>query len=328
MRAAGVDTSVGPVSVVVPLRDEATSLEVLLESIARQSRPPDEIVLVDGGSCDGTPELARQLTSGDPRVRVIEIGDATPGAGRNAGIAAAAHEWIALTDGGIELEADWLEKLEAAAGRNHGDVVYGMYEPFPGSFFDRCAALAYVEPARPSGGRRVRPPFIASALMRRSVWRAAGGFPDLRAAEDQIFIERVRRSGASSVSEPDARVWWHVAPTFPGTFRRFRAYSRHNVTARQEQHWHHGVARQYALALPFLLLGLRRRTWLLVPGFGFSARVISRAIRGRDEKNIGWALHPARLTVVAAITATVDAAMFVGWIDALLERTHAPSRGS
>src|SRR4051795_10341592 len=88
------------VSLVVPVRNEEGSLAALVESICRQTRAPDEVVLVDGDSTDRTVALARALTAGDPRFRVIEAGPATPGRGRNLGIAAAHHEWIALTDAG------------------------------------------------------------------------------------------------------------------------------------------------------------------------------------------------------------------------------------
>src|SRR5207244_861116 len=89
------------ISLVIPVRNEEQSLPLLVESIRAQTRPPDEIILVDGGSTDGTVALAGALTAADPRFRVIEAGDATPGRGRNVGIAAARHDWIALTDAGI-----------------------------------------------------------------------------------------------------------------------------------------------------------------------------------------------------------------------------------
>ena len=95
------------------------------------------MILVDGGSSDGTVGLARKLTQGDQRFRIVEAGDATPGRGRNVGIATATHEWIALTDAGIRLDPLWLEKLLAVACRNPEiEVVYGNYEPLTRNFFE------------------------------------------------------------------------------------------------------------------------------------------------------------------------------------------------
>ena len=126
------------VSLVVPVRNEAATIEELVDSIAGQTRPPDEVVIVDGGSLDGTAGRARAATHDDGTVRVIEAGPATPGRGRNVGIAAARHEWIALTDAGIRLDPRWLEELLAAAARNpSAGVVYGNYEPV----IDSCVSL-------------------------------------------------------------------------------------------------------------------------------------------------------------------------------------------
>ena len=198
------------VSLVIPVRNEEESLPALLDSIRRQTFQPAEVILVDGGSTDDTVKLARQMATSDARLRVIETTGATPGRGRNIGIEAARYEWVALTDAGIRLEPDWLEHLVAEARADEDvKVVYGNYEAVTKSFFERCAALAYLPPkAERGGGRMVRGPIIASALIRREVWEAVGGFPDLRAAEDLFFMEHI------SVST--SRLLGHRAPPSGG----------------------------------------------------------------------------------------------------------------
>ena len=52
---AGASTAI---SLVVPVREEEGSLAALVDSIRRQTRPPDEVLLVDGGSTDRTVALA------------------------------------------------------------------------------------------------------------------------------------------------------------------------------------------------------------------------------------------------------------------------------
>src|ERR1700730_4269067 len=76
------------VSVVMPLRNEAQSLPFVIAGLQQQTYAPAEVVLIDGGSTDDTVALARRLTQGDARFRIIEAGDATPGRGRNLGTAA------------------------------------------------------------------------------------------------------------------------------------------------------------------------------------------------------------------------------------------------
>src|SRR5437016_8551578 len=71
------------ISLVVPVRNEEASLPGLISSIRRQTRAPDEIILVDGGSTDQTVTVATELSTDDPRFRILEAGEATPGRGRN-----------------------------------------------------------------------------------------------------------------------------------------------------------------------------------------------------------------------------------------------------
>ena len=56
------------VSIVVPVRDEEHSIRELLDSLLAQTRPPDEILVVNNASTDETGEVARAV----PGIRVIE----------------------------------------------------------------------------------------------------------------------------------------------------------------------------------------------------------------------------------------------------------------
>jgi glycosyltransferase involved in cell wall biosynthesis len=307
------------VSLVVPLRNEESTLPALIASIEGQTRRPDEVLLVDGSSTDRTVAVAHELTRQAPRYRIVEAGPATPGRGRNVGIAAAQYEWIALTDAGIRLEPTWLAELIAVAGREPGvEVVYGNYEPDTASFFEECAALAYVPPRqrRPVGS--LRAPSIASTLLRREVWQQVGGFPDWRAAEDLWFLEAIDRHGYRVGWAPAATVHWQLAPTLARTFRRFALYSKHNVWAGRQRYWHHGVARQYvAAALVGLLALVHSPWWLCALLVGALARVAKRIAAHREGRSIGWLFHPLRFALVALILATLDLATFVGWVQAL-----------
>lgn len=308
-----------PVSVVVPVRDEEASVPSLVEALKRQTYQPAEVVIVNGGSTDRTAEVVRQLTAGDERFRLLDAGAGTPGRNRNLGAEAAAHEWLAFTDAGARPVAAWLEELVKAAEEEAGaQVVYGNYEPVVGSFFERCAALAYPPPkARRPGGKMTRGPSTASLMMRREVWQELGGFPDLRAAEDLIFMGRVAAAGFRIAWAPGATVWWQMQPTLARTFRRFVLYSKHNVRAGRQWDWHYGVARQYAVAAVFVLLGIVHSPWWLVGLLlWLGARVFKSVWRRREGRGLLWALNPAQLAGVAVILLTIDAATFVGWAQA------------
>ncbi|HMQ04642.1 MAG TPA: glycosyltransferase [Pyrinomonadaceae bacterium] len=301
------------VSIVIPVRDEEATINELFESIARQSYKPDEVVIVDGGSNDGTVRIIEGLAGTQPfTVRLVRTDNATPGRGRNLGIEAAANEWIALTDAGIRLEDNWLELLVRASER--ADLVLGNYSPVTDTFFTKCAAFAYVPPTNGSG---IRGRFIASSMIKKSVWKAVGGFPDLRAAEDLIFIEKVEKAGFRVVQAPDAKVHWQLRPDLTSTFRKFALYSKHNVLAGRQWDWHYGLLRQYLLLLPFLLLTIFHSYWWLAAVLVWlSLRSLKRVTGHINEFGATTVLNPIVLFCVGSLLLTIDAATFLGWVQA------------
>jgi glycosyltransferase involved in cell wall biosynthesis len=308
---------------IVPVKNEAHCIEKLLSSIARQTRRPDEVIVVDGGSSDRTAEIAerwaRQHELGS-RLRVLRLAEATPGKGRNIGIAVASYDWLALTDAGISLEPVWLERLVEVAERNPElQVVYGNYEPVTDTFYEECAALAYVEPKHGRTEGRMRSPSIASTLLFRDVWHKVGGFPDLRAAEDRIFMRKVDERGVKVGWAPEATVWWQLPSGLRATYLKMALYSMHNVRAGEQKNWHYGVARLYVLAavLAALLLMLHPGWLLLLPVVAMTRPWHSIWLR-RERNSLLWTLSPARLLTVGLILVTIDLATFIGWSRALL----------
>jgi glycosyltransferase involved in cell wall biosynthesis len=312
------------VTVVVPVKDEVRDLPELLASLEAQTERAFEIIVVDGGSTDGTIDLLRQAQS-DGRLRLIEAGQASPGKGRNIGTEAASTTWIAYTDAGIRLDEHWLERLTRVASADpDASVVYGAYEPVAATFFERCAALAYVEPR--SRGERgcVRSGSIASCLLKKEVWEAVGGFPDLRAAEDRIFMRGVAESRVGITFAPEAVVHWRLQTGLASTFRRFRTYSRHNVVAGEQANWHYGVARLYAPVLAAAALAaVLDPEWLLLPVAAAQARVAKTIWERREGRGLAWAARPLQFLTVEAVLVTVDAATFVGWFQGARDRGRA-----
>jgi GT2 family glycosyltransferase len=97
------------ITVIVPVWNGRDLLKRLLDSVERQTVPADEVIVVDNGSTDGAPELAR------------ERGARVESMGRNAGFAAAVNrgielaesEWIAVLNSDVELAPDYFERLTA-----------------------------------------------------------------------------------------------------------------------------------------------------------------------------------------------------------------------
>ncbi|MGH3058432.1 MAG: glycosyltransferase, partial [Gaiellaceae bacterium] len=89
-----------PVAVVVPVLNEAESLPGLLADLKAQLPPLAEVVVVDAGSHDGTRELLQREKRRFPTLVVLEADGASPGRGRNEGIAAAGAGLVVTLDAG------------------------------------------------------------------------------------------------------------------------------------------------------------------------------------------------------------------------------------
>ncbi len=312
------------ISLVIPVFNESATIAMLIDSIDRQTLQPGEVIFIDAGSLDNTVRLTRELKNADSRYRVIEAGRAMPGKARNIGVAAAATEWIAFTDAGIKLATNWLEELVKKNNEDaRASIIYGNYHPVVNSFFERCAAIAYVSPLFPG---KIRGKFIASCLLKKEVWEKAGGFPDLRATEDLIFIEKAEQLGYKTAPAPEANVHWQLRPGISSTFKRFDLYSKYNVWAGRQAFWHYGVARQYALMVVFILLGIFHHWyWFLLVPVWLAARVTKRIYIHRHEFGIRTIFNPAVFFMVMLITLVIDAATFTGWIKALINKPDAVS---
>src|SRR5918911_1037022 len=105
------DAGAARVALVATVLNEGATIDALLASVAAQTRLPDEVRLVDGGSTDDTVARARAWAARGLPLSV----DVRPGvnisAGRNAAIAGTTAPLVAVTDAGVRLASDWLARL-------------------------------------------------------------------------------------------------------------------------------------------------------------------------------------------------------------------------
>src|SRR4051794_26391330 len=132
------------ISVVIPVKNEADSIRDLLDALLNQTLPPDQILVTDGGSIDGTLAILKDYDRLHSSIHVFPEAGAMPGRGRNVGAANAANEWIAFIDAGVTPASNWLEELAKCAVQDeHVDVVFGTWQPVTDTLFTECAAIAY-----------------------------------------------------------------------------------------------------------------------------------------------------------------------------------------
>jgi glycosyltransferase involved in cell wall biosynthesis len=307
------------ISVIIPVRNEEASIRVLVDSLLNQTLKPAEILITDGGSTDATPQIIAEYVERGAPVRLIRGGPALPGRGRNLAAARAANEWIAFIDAGITPEPTWLELLaKRAKVQSDVDVVYGSYEPVSDTLFKRCSVMAYVPPPVEIEGKLARSRFVASILMKRSVWQAVGGFPEeLRSAEDLLFMNKIEQADFRIVSAPHALVHWQVQATPWLTFKRFVSYARNNLRAGLWRQWQAAIFKRYGLlllsALPVFWFGAG---WLLVTLVLWLSMLGARAAvaiwRNRACYPASILENALRMLVLIPLIAMLDAATIIG----------------
>jgi len=201
------------ITAIIPNWNRAELLAAALESLRRQTRPPDEIIVIDNGSSDRSVSVAQAAGA-----RVIEMGG-NAGFARavNAGIEAATGEFIAILNNDVELETRWLERLlDRLQSGSHGFAAGKLLTPsglIDGAWDAICrGACAWrCGQNRPDGDlwnnqRAIRIAPMTAVLFRREVFRNIGMLDYIYGSylEDIDFGIRCAMAGITGVYVPEA----------------------------------------------------------------------------------------------------------------------------
>ncbi len=214
------------VSVIATVFNEIGSIDRLIASLAAQRRRPDEVVVVDGGSTDGTWERLQALARETPLpLVVLSRPGANISAGRNAAIEAARGPVIAATDAGVRLGPEWLAAITApfAGGAR---VVAGFFTPDPEGAFETALGAATL-PELGDVDPATFLPSSRSVAFTRTAWADAGGYPEwLDYCEDLVFDFRVLAAHGPAAFAPAAVARFRPRPSLRAFARQYYLYAR------------------------------------------------------------------------------------------------------
>jgi glycosyltransferase involved in cell wall biosynthesis len=186
------------VTVICTVLNEAASVDELLGTLAEQTRQPDEVVVVDGGSSDGTWQVLEHWQARGVPLRCLRVEGANISQGRNEAVRAGRGEIIASTDAGVRLEPTWLAELMAPIERDQeggADVVSGFFVADARSLFEWALGATTLPLVGEVQAERFLPS-SRSVAFRRAAWQAVGGYPEwLDYCEDLVFDLALRRRG-------------------------------------------------------------------------------------------------------------------------------------
>lgn len=252
------------VSLICTVLNESQTIHKLLNSIAEQSRLPDEIVIVDGGSTDNTVALIQAFAErhGLP-LQLIHAPGANISRGRNLAIDAAAGPIVASTDAGVRLDDGWLDALCQPFETNaSAKVVSGFFVPDCTSTFE-VAMGATVLPILADIDPLTFLPSSRSIAFLKSAWQQAGQYPEwLDFCEDLIFDFRLRDLTGPFLFAPTAVAYFRPRSSLRAFFKQYYQYARGDGKADLWRKRHAIRYFTYLAAVPLLLtLGLLGSPW-------------------------------------------------------------------
>lgn len=192
--------------------NEIDSVNNWKNDVSRQTRQPDEIVIVDACSTDGTLEVLKEWAKTDRRVKLIEK-KSKPAAGRNLAIENAENQYIVSTDMGCRLDEKWFEKLSEPFEKNSEiDVAAGNYKVLENSLMSPAAwADYYINDRYNIVLENNFLPSNRSVAYKKSVWIELGKYPeDLTfAGDDAVFGLQLYKAGYRFFYAKDAVCYWN-----------------------------------------------------------------------------------------------------------------------
>ena len=304
-------------SVIATVYNEGDDIRRLMTSLARQTRLPDEVVIVDGGSTDQTVAVMQSYQDRLP-LRVIVVPGANISEGRNRAAATAVGDILAITDAGVSLPDDWLAALTAPFDQPAPpDVVSGFFRADPHTPFE-VAMGATVLPLADEIDPATFLPSSRSVAVRRTAFEAAGGYPEwLDYCEDLIFDLRLK-ANARFAFAPVACVAFRPRGSLGAFFKQYYRYARGDGKADLWRKRHAIRYITYLVVAPGLLLGGMAwpGSWLalLAGGALYMRRPYTRlpqVMRWYDESSVRtWVIAVMLIPVIRVVG---DVAKMIGY---------------
>lgn len=196
------------ITFITTVKNEEKTISLFLESLKKQTRKPDEIIIVDGRSTDNTTSIIYDLSSIIKiPVRVIRK-RGNRSVGRNTAIKNSSFEIIVCSDSGCILDRNWVEQIITPFSDRSVDVVAGFYKAKTNSIFEKClASYTCTMPDKLDVNNFL--PSSRSIAFRKTAWGKVKGYPEnLNTCEDLVFARNMKRAGLKFVTQKNALVYW------------------------------------------------------------------------------------------------------------------------
>lgn len=319
------------VTLVSTCLNEAKTAQDWLESLVKQSRCPDEMILTDGGSSDGTVEIIKKFAEVCPfKITLIQEPGANISRGRNLAIQQAHTPVIVVTDFGCVYERDWLARLVYPFEVDKEiDLSFGYYQAIVTRPFEGLTASFLIRKLENVDPHTFLPSSRCIAFNKK-IWAMVAGYPEwlTNEGEDTLFDYQLKQIRTTSAFVPSARVSWHPPASLDKVYKTFWRYARGDAESgiSSSTYWYFISAAilwclglLVLLALSFCLVSISN--WIRL-GLGAAWLVLMSFWVARDFFKITGRPHSlAEFFQVWASAVTIFSARNFGFIRGLLNRS-------
>lgn len=222
------------VTVVLPMLDEVATIKACLDRFGSQSYGTDnlDVVVVDGGSTDGSRELVERYASEHPWCRVVDNPKKKAAAAFNVGVREARGSVLVLFSSHGEPLPDFVEESVNVLLDTGAAGVGGRYHHLGVDPVSSAVGLAMVSPVGMASSHRTvttrrEVDTISHPAYDIEVMRAVGPFDEtLERNSDYEFNYRVRRAGHQLVVDPAIESIYRPRPSLSALARQFWWYGR------------------------------------------------------------------------------------------------------
>jgi cellulose synthase/poly-beta-1,6-N-acetylglucosamine synthase-like glycosyltransferase len=226
-----IEGNLPKVSVVIPCRDEANSIEGCIKSLIANDYPRDrlEILVVDGNSSDGTQQVVKQLAREYPFVRLLDNSGRITAMGLNIGIEAATGDIIIIASAHARYGERYVSRSVAALRASGADCVGGAMTAVPSASGMAAEGIAMALSHRFGvGNARFRissqsgyVDTVAYGAYRREVFRRIGLFDErLVRNQDIEFNSRLQKAGGKIYMAPEILSYYHCRADLGGLWKQ------------------------------------------------------------------------------------------------------------